>query len=57
MNSSFRVVVRVPPNKALQLTRRRPEACQGSQPAGGRAGGKSAGRPPEYPRGTRAARS
>ncbi len=43
--------------KALQLTRRRSGACQGFQPAGGRLAGRSAGRPPEYPRGSRAARS
>jgi hypothetical protein len=33
--------------KALQLTRRRPGACQGYQPAGGRSGGRFAGRPPD----------
>jgi hypothetical protein len=46
-----------PPNKALQLTRRRPGACQGYQPAGGRLGSRSGGRPPEYHRASRAARS
>jgi hypothetical protein len=35
------------PNKALQLTRRRPGACQGYQPAGGRRGDRFAGRPPD----------
>jgi hypothetical protein len=44
------------PNK-VQLTRHRPGACQVFQPAGGRLGGRSAGRPPEYHRGSRAARS
>ena len=35
------------PNKALQLTRRRRSACQALQPAGGRSGGRFAGRPPD----------
>jgi hypothetical protein len=35
------------PNKALQLTRRHPGVCQGYQPAGGRSGGRFAGRPPD----------
>src|SRR5262245_6413440 len=34
-----------PPNKALQLTRRRRSACDG--PPGGRSGGRFAGRPPD----------
>jgi hypothetical protein len=38
---------RAQPNKALQLTRRRPGACQGFQPACGRSGGRFAGRPPD----------
>jgi hypothetical protein len=65
IGSSFQVVdprrmtasARIASNKALQLTRRRFGACGGYQPAGGRLGGRSAGRPPEYPRGARAARS
>ena len=47
----------LPPNKALQLTRRRFGAFGGRGPAGGRLGGEGGGRPPEYHRGTRAARS
>jgi len=47
----------LPPSKTLQLTRRRRSPCEALQPAGGRAGGRSAGRPPEYHGGTRAARS
>jgi len=39
--------VRSPPNKALQLTRRRRSSCPGYQPAVGRAGGRFAGRPPD----------
>jgi hypothetical protein len=45
------------PNKALQLTRRRPGACEVRGPAGGRLSGGSGGRPPEYHGATRAARS
>ena len=35
-----------PPNNALQLPRRRRSACQALQPAGGRSGGRFAGRSP-----------
>jgi len=35
------------PNNALQLTRRRTSACQAFQPAGGRLGAETGGRPPD----------
>jgi len=35
----------VPPNTALLLTRRDRSACPALQPAGGRTGGRFAGRP------------